>query len=292
MASGFIGSALDALTTKKGAVLAGAAMLSLAALVNVSRSDPSNQAAAQLAGTPAPAPAAQALSTTPAKVFSPDQVKALHVIIKDYLVANQQIMVEVTKELERRQQAEQAAAQAKLIAEQKAHIFAQEADFSIGGDKNSVTVVEFFDYNCGWCKRAVNDIVNLQKSDPKLRFIMKEFPIFGEDSAAAAKAALASKRQGKYWEFHNALMREKRVTAANLFKIAEDVGLDVAKLKTDMADPKIAEAIRQNTALAQALNIEGTPGFVIDSRVNVGYIPADNLRRMVEDIRKTGCKMC
>jgi protein-disulfide isomerase len=287
-----IGSVLDALTSKKGAVLAGAAMLSLAALVNVSRGDPGGSGTAAPMSTPTASETAPPATSAATGPFTAQQVKALHAIIKDYLVANPQVMVEVTRELERRQQAEQAAAQAKLIAEHKDSIFSHDADFSIGGDKNSVTVVEFFDYNCGWCKRALNDIVTLQKSDPKLRFVMKEFPIFGDDSALAAKAALASKRQGKYWEFHTALMAEKRVSAANVFQIAERVGLDIGKLKQDLADPKIADTIKQNTALAQALNIEGTPGFIVDSRVNVGYIPADNLRRMVEEIRKTGCKMC
>ena len=121
---------------------------------------------------------------------------------------------------------------------------------------------------------------------------MKEFPIFGEASTMAAKAALASVKQGKYWDFHMALMREKQVTKENLFPIAEKVGLNVARLKADMADPKLDETLKDTLRIAQALNIEGTPGFIVDSKVNVGYLPAEGLQQLIGEIRKTGCQIC
>ena len=142
------------------------------------------------------------------------------------------------------------------------------------------------------CALPIYDLVKLTKADPKVRVVMKEFPIFGEASAMAAKAAMASVKQGKYWEYHTALMREKQVSKDNLFQIAERVGLNVAKLKTDMADPKLEEALKETTQLAQALSIEGTPGFIVDSKVNVGYLPTEGLQQLIGEIRKTGCKMC
>ena len=111
-------------------------------------------------------------------------------------------------------------------------------------------------------------------------------------ASRAAKAAMASKAQGKYWEFHTALMQERRVTKDNTFDIAKKVGLDVEKLKVDMAKPEIDAAMKATAATAQALGIEGTPGFIIDSRINVGYLTADGLTKVVDEVRKAGCKVC
>ena len=288
MATGSITSALDALTTKKGAAIAGVAILGLAGLFQIGRHD--------TAAMPGQAPRVQLaearLVADPTGSFTPQQVSALQGIIKDYLISNPDVMVEITKEIEKRQQVLQAAEHQKLIADNKASIFSRPGDFVYGNAKGDVTVVEFFDYNCGWCKKAIDDVVKLTKADPKVRVVMKEFPIFGEASSLAAKAAMASVKQGMYWEFHTALMREKQVTKENLFPIAEKVGLNVAKLKTDMADPKLEEALKETTQIAQALGIEGTPGFIVDSKINVGYLPAEGLQQMIGEIRKAGCQMC
>jgi protein-disulfide isomerase len=158
--------------------------------------------------------------------------------------------------------------------------------------KGSISVVEFFDYNCGWCKKAVDDLNKLTAADPNVRIVFKELPIFGENSTVAAKAAMASVKQGKYWDFHVALMKEKQVTKDNVYTIAEKVGLNVDKLKADMADPAIEAALKENAAIAQALNIEGTPGFLVDTKVNVGYVPVDGLKALIADVRKAGCQVC
>ena len=230
-------------------------------------------------------------STRPGN-FNPEQVKAIQALVKDYLTKNPELMVEVSKELEKRQQAQQAVEQQKVIAENKERIFQRPTDFVLGNPKGDIAVVEFFDYNCGWCKRALDDIQKLTKADPKVRVILKEFPIFGENSTIAAKAAMASIRQGKYWDYHAALMREKQVGKDNVFQIAEKVGINVAKLKADMADPRLDEAIKENGQIAQSLNIEGTPGFIIDNRVNVGYLAIDGLQQAIAEIRKAGCQVC
>ena len=103
---------------------------------------------------------------------------------------------------------------------------------------------------------------------------------------------MASVKQGKYWDYHVALMKEKQVTKDNVFTIAEKVGLNVAKLKVDMADPALDAALKENAAIAQALNIEGTPGFIVDTKVNVGYVPVDGLKALIADVRKAGCQVC
>lgn len=305
MAEGSIAGALRALTTGKGAVLGGVAAFAVVSLLNIGADHGGNgspliSASPAMAQAPVQAPVQAQVQAQPpipmtdrSGAFTPSQVQALHGIIKDYLVANPEIIVEVSKELERKQAAEQAMKQERFMSENKAQIFKAAGDFVLGNAKGDVTVIEFFDYNCGWCKRAVDDLNKLTKADPKVRVVMKEYPIFGgPDSVLAAKAASASIKQNKYWEFHTALMREKQVTAANLFTVAQRVGLDVARLKTDMADPKIEKMIEENIKVGQELGIEGTPGFVLDNKVNVGYVNADGMQKMLSEIRKSGCKIC
>jgi protein-disulfide isomerase len=283
---------LAALTTKEGAVIAAPIILGLAGVLTLGNTTPQ---------MPAPAIASQAVAqTTPgaspavpaASSFSAAQRTELEGIIKGYLMAHPEVLVEVSKELERRQASVQAEANKKLIVDKKASIFQASTDFVIGNPKGDVTVVEYFDYNCGWCKKALDEVQKLTKADPNLRIVLKEMPIFGENSAVAAKAAMASIAQGKYWDFHVAMMREKQVSKDNVFKIAEKVGINVEKLKVDMAAPAIDAALKETMAVAQELGIEGTPGFIIDTRVNIGFVPAEGIKDIVADVRKTGCQTC
>ena len=286
MAKSIVVAALDALTTRKGAALAGVAIVGLAALVGIGRSEHRGPSGAAVAETAQAKPAVD-----PTGAFTPAQVVALQGIIKDYLISHPEVMIEVTKEIEKKREAMLAAEQVKILAENKNQVFGRGTDFVFGNPKGDVTVVEFFDYNCGWCKKAVDDLVKLTKADPKVRVVLKEFPIFGEPSQLAAKAAMAAIKQGKYWDLHVALMKEKQVTKENLFPIAEKVGLNIAKLKADMADAKLEEALKETSSLAQQLQIEGTPGFIVDGKVNVGYVPAEGLQQMIGEVRKDGCKM-
>jgi protein-disulfide isomerase len=270
-------------------VLAAAAAFGLAAFTN-SRSVPAEEGSRLIV-------LAQAATAAPAapvdtSMFSDAQKRAIEAIVKDFLIKNPDVMIEVSKELEKRQVALQAEQQKKEIIGQKQAIFRSSNDFVLGNPKGDITVVEYFDYNCGWCKRAVDEMTKLTKADPRVRVVFKELPIFGENSTAAAKAAMASLKQGKYWEFHVALMKERQVTKDNVLKIAEKVGLDVARLKVDMVDPKLDQVLKETADIAQKLGIEGTPGFVIDSRVNVGFVPADGIKDIIADIRKTGCQIC
>ena len=271
---------IDALTTRKGAVAGAVALLALG-LVATAGSTP----AVSTGATP---PA----STTDAGSFSPEQKQAIERIVKDYLLQNPEILIEVGKELEKRQASMQVAEQKRLIVENKGQIFTAPTDFVLGNPNGDITVVEFFDYNCGWCKRAVDEVSNLAAGDSNVKIVFKEFPIFGENSTVAAKAAMASMKQGKYWDFHRALMKERQVTKDNIFPIAEKVGLDVTKLKADMTNPEYEAAIKSTAQIAQALGIEGTPGFIVDAKVNVGYLPLDGLKQLVSEARKTGCQVC
>jgi protein-disulfide isomerase len=287
---------LAALPTQKGAMVAAPLLVGLAAVAMLAgRPAPAvSQATApvRVAQAAAPAAPAAAPAAAVASSFSPAQRAEIEGIIKSYLTQNPDVLIEVTKELEKRQAAMQADEHKKVIVEKKATIFKSPTDFVYGNPKGTITVVEFFDYNCGWCKKAVEELGKLTTADPAVRVVMKELPIFGENSAMAAKAAMASVKQGKYWDFHVALMKEKQVTKDNLFTIAAKVGLNVEKLKSDMADPVYEAALKENNAIAQALGIEGTPGFIVDTKVNVGFIPAEGIKGLIADVRKAGCQVC
>jgi protein-disulfide isomerase len=283
---------LAMLPNSQGLMIAAPLLAGLAAVLILANRPAVVPGAGATAAMPATAVAKPSVPTGPSS-FSAAQRTEIEGIIKSYLIQNPDVIIEVTKELEKRQTALQAEEHKKVIVDKKASIFAAATDFSTGSKaKGSISVVEFFDYNCGWCKKAVEELNKLTAADPSVRIVLKELPIFGENSTVAAKAAMASVRQGKYWDFHVALMKEKQVGKDNVFKIAEKVGLNVDKLKADMADPAFDAALKENSAIAQALGIEGTPGFVVDTKVNVGFVPAEGLKSMIADVRKTGCQVC
>ena len=242
--------------------------------------------------TKTPIRLAAADTPKPAKGFTAEQRKEIGAIVREYLLKNPKVLEEVSQELTKIREQEKEEQRDRVLISEKSSIFRSPYDFVLGDPNGDITVVEYFDYNCGWCKRALNEVVKLTQGDPKVRVVMKEFPIFGEDSEFAARAALASVAQNKYWEFHTALMKAKRVTKANTFDIAASVGIDVAALEKEMQDPKYEKAIAENGRIAQALGMQGTPGFIIDNRVNYGYLPADGLKQIVADVRKEGCKVC
>lgn len=224
--------------------------------------------------------------------FSDAQRDEIGAIVREYLLKNPEVLVEVSAELEKRRKSEEAEKQIAVLQGEKKAIFRSPHDFVLGNPDGDITVVEYFDYNCGWCKRALDEVVKLTNDDKNVRVVMKEFPIFGEHSTFAAKAALASIKQGKYWEFHTALMKQKQVTTENTLDIAKTVGIDVDALKQEMQKPEYDRAIEENTRVAQALGMQGTPGFIVDTRISFGYVPADGLKTMLSEIRKEGCKIC
>jgi protein-disulfide isomerase len=226
--------------------------------------------------------------------FSPSQRQEMEGIIKDYLLTHPEILSEMSQLFDEKQkQAEDAQRKGALVSEAD-KIFRHSGDHVAGNPKGNVTLVEFFDYNCGWCKKGFPEVVSLVDSDKELRFVLKEFPIFGEDSEYAARAALASERQGKYWKLHIAMFsHDGKITKASVDEIAKAQGLDMARLKKDMDDPAIAKTILQNRALAQSLAINGTPAFIVDDKIIPGYLPATELAVSIDDVRtKGGCTLC
>lgn len=307
------GSFVQKLTKPKGAMLAVPAIVAAALVISVfaggetsvARDTQKLQPSAQAPSKPTSSLANEATNpqiekpiqlaaadNPSSQSFTAAQEKDIGAIVRRYLLKNPELLVEISAELERRRTETQEKNQAKVLIDEKKSIFRSPYDYVLGNREGDITVIEYFDYNCGWCKRALPEISKLTASDKKVRVVMKEFPIFGPDSTFAAKAAMASVKQDKYWVFHTALMKADKVTEANTFDIAKSVGVDVAALKLEMAKPEYDKALAENARIAQALGMQGTPGFIVDSRVNYGYVPADGLTKMLAEIRKEGCKIC
>jgi protein-disulfide isomerase len=226
--------------------------------------------------------------------FSPTQKSEMEKIIHTYLLEHPEILRDMANKLDENDKKHETESRIGVLHSKAAEIFHDASDAVIGNPKGDVTLVEFMDYNCGWCKKSVKEMQTLLKTDKNVRVVMKEFPIFGDGSEYAAKAALASVKQGKYWEFHQALFAsESKVTAEVVDQIAAEQGLDVARMKKDMEDPAIAANIQKTQILAQTLLFTGTPAFIVDDQVTPGYTPIDGLMASLATVRAAGgCKVC
>jgi protein-disulfide isomerase len=226
--------------------------------------------------------------------FTDKQRAELGEIIREYLLKNPEVLLEVSRELEKRQQLAEEQQREQTMNLRAAEIFRSEADLVAGNPEGSVTMVEFFDYNCPWCKKSMPEVLALIEADDDVRFVMKEFPIFGEDSEYAARAALASRAQGKYWQFHQALLsHEGKLDKAGVDAIAVEQGLDLTKLKADMESPEIYAIVTRNQDLARDLGITGTPAFIVDKKVIPGYVQLNRLLAAVQEVRDGGgCQIC
>ena len=173
-----------------------------------------------------------------------------------------------------------------VVAERQDQIFNNPADPVVGNTNGDVTVVEFFDYRCPYCKRVSDSLMTLVKDDPNVKVVYKELPILGPDSLVAAKIALAAHRQGKYEQVHTAFMAHKgSFEQADLLDLAASVGADPAKLAVDMQDPAIQGLLQANDSLAAALGITGTPGFLFGKQLIPGAVSLDDMKKFVNEAR-------
>lgn len=206
--------------------------------------------------------------------------------IRAYLLDNPEVIAEALQRLEDRERAAQASA-AKSALKARADEVLRDPDSPVSGNpEGDVTLVEFFDYNCPYCKRVAPDMAKAEVNDAKLRVVYKEFPILGPSSTFAAKAALAAHRQGKYVAFHKVLMETKgTLTEKVVLAAAGRLGLDLDRLKADMTTPGIQAAIDRNLALARALSINGTPAFVIGEQIVPGAVDLATMERLIGEAR-------
>ena len=226
------------------------------------------------------------LAASPAGAAGGDKA-ALGKNIREYLMANPEVLVEAMQELERKQDGQRDVVAQKAIQQHRREL-QQDPDSPVVGNANGdVTIVEFSDYQCPYCKRAHQAVKAAIAADPKLKLVFKDLPILGEPSKIAAYAALASVKQGKHAAFHDALMEYGgKLDGDRISEIAIAVGLDITQLRRDMDDPKIKQIIDRNTALAAALGVRGTPAFVIGNQFVPGAVDADTLKQLIAEVRK------
>ena len=218
-----------------------------------------------------------------AQELTPEEVKRLAL---EAILENPEIVMEAVAILREREEAAQAEAAAAAIAELRPMLEADPNAPVLGNPEGDVTVVEFFDYNCPYCKQASGEVKALLAADADVRLVYREWPILGEGSVYAARAALAAREQGKYEEFHWALMEDRaRKDEAGVLRIAEAVGLDVERLKADMESEAVMSHIAQSMAMAESLGFTGTPSFVIGGQAVFGLVPQDQLAAFVAEAR-------
>jgi protein-disulfide isomerase len=229
-----------------------------------------------------------------AQSFTDAQRGEIETIIKNYLVSHPEVLEEASVELGKRQAKAEAEKHAAAVADNAQTIYNSPRGVVLGNPKGDVNFVEFFDYNCGFCKHAMGDMLNLMKSDPKLRVVLKEFPVLGPGSVEAAQVAVAVRMQDpkKYLEFHQKLLGGRgHADKARALAVAKEVGLDMTQLQKDMNSPEVRATIEENFKLAEAMGMNGTPSYVIGKQVVVGAVGLEGLKEKVALARcgKTDC---
>jgi len=225
-------------------------------------------------------------ASTPASGAPMDKA-ALQKTIHDYLLANPEVLVEAMQELERKQDSERDTVAQKGIQEHRKELLSDPDSPFSGNANGDVTVVEFSDYQCPYCKRSHAAVKSVIEGDGKVKLVYKDLPILGEPSRIAALAALAARNQHKHLALHNALMEfNGKLDRDRILEIAASVGLDVPQLQKDMEDPKLKQIIDRNMALASALGVRGTPAFVVGNQFVPGAVDADTLKQLIEEARK------
>jgi len=213
----------------------------------------------------------------------------LHEEIRAYLLENPEVIMEAVAVLEERQAASQAEADVQLVRANAEALFASPHDWSGGNPEGDVTLVEFMDYRCGYCRRAVSEVEGLLEDDGNIRLVLKEFPVLGEESVTAARFAIATKQvagDDAYKAVHDALMAYNgTMNETGLTRLADTLGLDANAIVAEMNSDAVTEVIAANHALGQRLRISGTPSFVMEDRMLRGFVPQDAMQQVADEIR-------
>ncbi|HEY2532903.1 MAG TPA: DsbA family protein [Xanthobacteraceae bacterium] len=225
-------------------------------------------------------------AAAPAQTFSDDQRRQIEAIVKDYLLNHPEVMQDVMVAIDKRQQEADAEKARTTIKANNATLFDSPHQVVLGNPQGSVQVVEFFDYNCAFCKRALPDMLSLLKTDPNLKFVLKEFPVLGPGSVEAARVAVAARMQDpsgkRYLEFHQKLLGGRGpADKARALAVAKEVGFDMTRLEKDMSSDEVKTTIDEDMKLADALGVSGTPSYVVGDELVVGAVGLDALKEKI-----------
>lgn len=218
--------------------------------------------------------------------FSKDQKAAIETIVHDYLLANPSILKDMSQAMQATEMKSMMENATKAIAENKDALFNDKDLPFIGAADGDVVMVQFYDYQCHYCKMALETVQTLIKADPKLKVVLVDFPILSEDSNTASAAAIASAKQGKYADFYPAVMGyQGRLDKATIEKLAASAGVDVEQMKKDMESAEVKERIARNHELGGKIGIRGTPGFVVGAKLLPGVAPVEEFKKMIAEVR-------
>lgn len=233
--------------------------------------------------------AEKAGASSPAASVPAEQKSAIEAIVHDYLMANPEVILKSLRDYQAKAQEQEKERAQVALGEARDELVADPQSPVAGNPDGDVTVVEFFDYNCGYCKRVFPSVQEMLKKDDKVRYVFKEYPILAESSMTAARAALAAWNidPEKYFAFHTALMKSRgALDEDRILDLAEQVGLDRDKVERGMANPEIAAEIRQNLALGQRIGVTGTPAFVIGGEMVPGAVSLETLEEKIGKARE------
>ena len=231
-----------------------------------------------------------------AEEFAGPQRAEIERIVREYLVAHPEVLQEAMTELEKRQTAAESEKHQTAVKEYSKQLFASPNQVVLGNPQGNVTMVEFFDYNCGYCKRAMTDMMELLQNDKNLKVVLKEFPVLGPGSVEAAQVATAVRMQDKtgkkYLEFHTKLLGGRgQADKAHALAVAKEIGLDVGRIEKDMESAEAKASIQESFKLAEALGLNGTPSYVVGQDVVIGAVGLPALKEKINSARcgKTSC---
>ena len=228
--------------------------------------------------------------------FSASQRTAIESIVHEYLIAHPEVLQEAMNELEKRQSAAEAEKHKVAVKDNASKLFSSPHQVVLGNPDGNVTFVEFFDYNCGYCRGAMNDMLTLMRDDAKLKVVLKEFPVLGPGSLEAAQVAVAVRMQDttgkKYLDFHTKLLGGRGpADKARAMAAAKDAGLDTARIEKDIASPEVKATIEENFKLAEEMGMNGTPSYVIGKQIVIGAVGLEGLKEKV-GIARCGKATC
>jgi protein-disulfide isomerase len=222
--------------------------------------------------------------------FSTPQRSEIEKIVREYLIAHPEVLQEAMAELEKKQAEADAEKHKDAVKEHAQALFSSPRQVVLGNPSGNVTFVEFFDYNCGYCKRAMDDMMSLLKNDPNLKIVLKEFPVLGPGSVEAAQVAVAVRMQDKtgkkYLEFHQKLLGGRgQADRARALAVAKEIGMNMAQIDKDMQSPEVKATLQENFKVAEALGLNGTPSYVIGDKVIVGAVGLPSLQEGINNAR-------
>lgn len=231
-----------------------------------------------------------------AQPFNEQQKNAIRDVVKDFIVKNPEIIQEALIELDRRQKENDRQARLKVVEDKSGPLYTAKHNAIFGNPNGDVALVEFFDYNCGFCKRALGDIQRMVAEDKNLKIIVKDFPVLGQGSVEAATVSLALKQQlpsDKVWQFHQKLLAVRGpVGRQQALDAAKEAGADMARLQRDMESPSVRTAIEENIQIADSIGVTGTPTYVLGDEIVVGAVGFTELKSRIDNIRKCGKTAC